>query len=258
VLTGKTFVPLANGWYWIGIWGQINAGVVSANVFSYTYDTLAHANTQTAYVADGVSGVLGWGAQLERWGTAIKGAPTSYVPTTTVALARATAPLSTPWPTQTQPLWGYAKLIDLGWSQRAAFEAMAQLSDVAGTTPAFKVFTGSGTSGANPNHRSNYSSGIGANQSSAILSPGANYGDTVELFWQLFGDGSVALQRSINGGAVTAVTNAGASPDFPDFAGNSAASIVFYLTFAATVGLIRLKIGAGSAPITTLAQAASA
>lgn len=259
VLTGKTFVPLANGWYWVGIWGQINAAVTAASVFCYVYDTIAHANTQAAYIANGTSSVLGWGAQLERWGTSIKGMPTSYIATTTGILGRDSDAVSMTWPFQTQPMWGYIKFIDLGWSQRAAFEPLVMFTDSILGNPTFKIFTGSGTPGTSPNHRANYANGTpGGTQSAAILSPGVNYGDTVELFWQLFADGSVGLQRSINGAAVTTVVNSGATPDFLDFASHNGGAITLYISDGAQVGVLRMKLGFGTSLITTLAQGAAA
>jgi hypothetical protein len=253
--TGAFAVPLGNGWFWFGVWGR-TATDTSVTVRVRCFDTAAHAQTTTAFVGNG-SGMLGWGAQFEHSNT-VPLLPTSYVATTTVALGRDNDVVSTPWPIQTVPVWGYVKFFDLGWSQRAAFEDLLSLCDASLGNPRFRLTAGSGSVGAAPSHRANYASGVGTKQSAAILTPGVDYQDSVELFWQLFGDGSVGLQRSINGGAVASVVDAGASPDFMDFAAKVSTGIVLFLNTTASMGLVRLKLGLDPTRITTLAQGAAA
>lgn len=259
--SGAIVTPLANGWYRIGGWGAINNSVTAATVLIDVFDTIADANGNTAWAGNTTSGILLWGAQLEING-ALNSPPTSYVATTTVALARDVDAVSMPWTIKTQPMWGYVKFFDFGWSARAAFEPLVMFTDSVIGNPSVKLLPGSGSAGANPSHCMNYANGLpgvaGGKQSAAILTPGANYGDSVELFWQLFGDGSVGLQRAINGAAVTSITDNGAAPDFLDFASHNGGTPTFYLSDGALIGLTRMKLGFGTSLVTTLAQGAAA
>ena len=211
----------------------------------------------TAFAGDTTSGIFGWGAQLERFG-AIQGPSTSYIPTTTGVLGRNPDQATTPWPYQTQPLWGYAKMVDLGWTQRADFGQLCALQDAGQNSPKVRLITGSGTAGQNPGQsRFNYNIFAGASppaqQSAAIVGGGATpvaY-DTVELFFRLFADTTTEIQRSINGGAVA--TASSVSSDFLDFS----APTLLFLTLGAHVGLLSLKLGFGTAPVVTLAQGAA-
>jgi hypothetical protein len=262
---GSTVVALANGWYWVGLWGAIGNAATTAQVMALVYPNLAGAGTP--YAGNGTSGLYAWGAQLERNGTAVKSPPTSYIATTTGALGRNpdTLQMTPNWPWPTQPLWVYAKFIDFGWSQRAQFEELLKWTNTGLNQPMIRMLTGSGSGGQTPNHRFNYSNGLpgvaGANQAAAQVTPGANYGDTVELFARVFSDGSTEIQRSINGAAAVTGSSGGGPgglPDFFDIASYNALGAVFYLNVAATIGLIRLKIGPGTSQITTLAQGAAA
>ena len=264
--TKVAVTALANGWYWFAIWGAPTS-TTTANVKVRFFDTGAHAQSQTAYAGNGTSGIYAWGAQLERFGTAVASPPTSYVATVSGALPRNpdTLQMTPNWPWLTQPLWVYAKFFDFGWSQRAQFEELVKWTNAGVNQPILRMFTGSGTSGQSPNHRFNYSNGLpgvaGANQAAAIVSPGVNYGDSVELFARVFSDGSTEIQRSINGAAVVTGSSGGGPgglPDFFDIASYSAVGAVSYLNVAATIGLLRLKIGPGASQITTLAQGAAA
>jgi len=256
-------VPLANGWYRLEVAGAVNAGVTSGHLQVNIYDDSGNVS----YLGDVTKGLYLWGAQFERWTTGVNGPCTSYMATTSGTATRSNdvVAMVANWPWPTQPLWIYAKFIDLGWSQLASFGELTKWTNSAAVPPMLRLLTGNGSPGQNPNHRFNYSNGLpgltGANQAAAMVTPGANYGDTVELFARVFSDGSTEIQRSINGaGVVTASSGGGPGglPDFFDVASYNALGIVFYLNVAATIGLQRLKIGPGTSQVTTLAQGAAA
>jgi len=256
-------VPLASGWYRIEVAGAVNGGVTSGHIQVNIYDDSGNVS----YLGDITKGLYLWGGQLERWNTGVNGPCTSYMATTSGTASRNSDVMSmvSNWPWPTQPLWIYAKFIDLGWSQLASFGELVKWTNAAANQPMLRMFTGAGVSGQTPNHRFNYSNGLpgvaGGNQASAIVTPGANVGDTVELFARVFSDGSTEIQRSINAGAVVTANSGGGPGGFPDFfdiASYSALGVVFYVSVAAMIGLIRLKIGPGTSQITTLAQGAAA
>lgn len=205
VLTGKTFVALGNGWYWIGLWGQINAGVVSAQLFCYVYDTIAHANAQTAYTADGVSSVLGWGFQLERNGTSTSAPPTAYIATTTGTATRNADTWSVPAPFAPQPLWVYLRFLERGSAATSATGVFSLASAVEdGSLDSLVI-------------RSIFNGGVyqiihGTNVASVTVQAASapTYGQVCELLGLLNADGSVTLRQSINGAADAVVGPSGA------------------------------------------------
>ena len=75
VVINKAVIALANGWYWIGIWGTLNAGVTAAFIMLRLHD----ASNNISYTGDGASNMYFWGAQLERNGATNAAPPTSYM-----------------------------------------------------------------------------------------------------------------------------------------------------------------------------------
>lgn len=76
---GSTMTPYANGWYRLSISAAINGGFLTCR----TNLELEDASGSNAYTGDGVSGLYAWGEQIE-----IGKFPSSYIPTTTVSVAR--------------------------------------------------------------------------------------------------------------------------------------------------------------------------
>lgn len=110
ILHGAKLTALVNGWYRCDLWGVIAGGVTSAETFVFCYDTGAHANSQTAFAGNTTSGILVWGAQLERNGTAAGYPPTSYIATTTTSASRATELWTAPITFDIQQLTVYLKI----------------------------------------------------------------------------------------------------------------------------------------------------
>lgn len=261
---GPTIVPLANGWFWVSVTGKVDSGT-AASAFMFFYQVGGNSFANPTYAGDGTNCVFVWGCQMERYGTGIASPSTSLMPTVLATASRNAdvVTLSTTWPFQTQPMWGYVKFLELGWAQRADFSEMTCFRDASSSGKGrLRLITGSGSAGATPSHRLNWGSGTGpssANQNAAILTPGdPTWGDTVELFWRFYGTAKVEINRSINGGAVTTATGGPtAGVAFSDFAPATGAP-VFSMLSGPLVGLISYKIGAGTSLVTTLAQAALA
>ncbi len=251
VLTGSVIVPLANGWFWVGIWGAVNGGITSTQFQVRVYDTGAHAQTSTAYAGDGTKGLLLWGAQLERWGTTIKGTPTSYMATTTGTASRSSDLVTTPWSYQTQPVWCYQKHIDVGLAQRniagtSAFDNALILADSAANYPRQRIMWGNG----GPQTISEVRASPSYLSDSLVAAPGIVYGAVVETFSRWFADNHVETQCSVNGGAVVTGSDSGGLSEFFDF------SLPTLLQLRGQHGLQVVKLGTNPTAVTTLAQAA--
>lgn len=249
--TGATgyILALANGWFYVALWGAINNGVTSAIYVTY----ISNSPGSYTFTGDGTSGIWAWGAQFERQlSTTIKGMPTSYMATTTVTVSRNPDVITMSWPFQTQALFIYADVIDLGWSQLAAFNELVLISDVGVNRPRIQMITGSGTSGTTPLYRMNYGP-FSPEQSAALVGTGAPVNTPVRLLGRLFKDATCEIRQSINGAADVVATNNGAIGDLFDTTGPTVLTINRNGSF---VGLKSLKIGPGTVPA-TIAQGAS-
>lgn len=86
VTDGMSILPAGNGWYRCAITYNSGVGGGAGIVFMTT-----HNGVSGTYTGDGVSGAYLWGGQLE-----ISAPATSYIPTTTAAVTRASDVLSVP------------------------------------------------------------------------------------------------------------------------------------------------------------------
>lgn len=238
---GITSGPLA-GWVWIGWWGKLGA-VTTANMQVWVYDTKAHADAQTAFTGDALSGVLFWGAQMERNGTTIPKPPTSYIPTTTTTVTRSAETLNWPWNVTLapQPMWVYFRFIDLGAFACPSGNVFNLTLSTSGANPRFLLDDGGGTSTCY--HQ------VGAGSTSSTVSPAQGFGDEMEVLGQLFSDGSTQIRVSKNlaadlvgarGAALAFATNWGATPTF-DVSGSGAGNVPTSL-------IKRFKLALGAPP----------
>jgi hypothetical protein len=73
--------PAGNGWFRCSISGALNGGFLTCRALTELLDP---TNTNITYTGGGTAGLFVWGGQFE----AGAGFPSSYIPTTTVAVAR--------------------------------------------------------------------------------------------------------------------------------------------------------------------------
>lgn len=233
VLTGSDVIALGNGWYWIGLWGQINAAVTTALLWANVFDTLGHANSLTNFTADGVSSLLGWGAQLERNG-AVPQPPTSYIATGASQVTRAADACTLPFAGDVVPVTLYAKFVELG--------ALALSNQTS------RIIALGDTSASNPRLILTNSGGKyqlllitpGNVQVVATAAAAPAYGNVVELVGSYDGLNTVTLTQAINGAAAAPVSTTGAGA----IAGTWAAAVASLLCNGAATantqgGLIR-------------------
>ena len=203
-LGGAKVVPLANGWFRVLLWGAIGNGAVSGTVFAEVFDTAGHASTQTAYAGDGVSGIQGWGAQLERKGTTDDLPPTSYIVTTTTTQTRGADTFAFPLQvTGVLPTWLYADFTERGEVTRSGGVLRVLAISTFASNPRLFLYATGGK------YNCSFVSAAGVQTgSSAVAAP--NYGDRVQLLGWYDAAGNVNLIQAINGVSAAVVTSAGA------------------------------------------------
>jgi hypothetical protein len=106
---GTAIEALANGWYRVVAWGQVNGGVTAAQIAYF----LADAGGSIVYNGNSTSGTWAWGFQVERCGTVLGSASSSYIMTTSGTVARSAESVWTwPFPFKPQSMTVYARIKD--------------------------------------------------------------------------------------------------------------------------------------------------
>lgn len=184
---GHTIRVTALGSAWFRVEVDVDSGVgAGATLFVICAAT---ADAVSSYAGDITKGIYLWGAQHEQ----NQAFATSYIPTTTVALARGADIYSQPDTAAPQEMTVYAKFVEAGTSaiQGRVFE----ISDAAAATPNFLAYSSGG------NYRAQTNNGTAQVLSDLAAFPAI--GQVTELVARLFGDGSVDIVQSIAGGAET-------------------------------------------------------
>jgi hypothetical protein len=185
----------------VGSWTNISATVTPYPTNGYYRITLTAtrgAGTQTLpqfylwttgiiYAGIAGNGLYIWGAQLEMASFA-----SSYIPTLALAVTRAADSYSLPFTTPPQEMTVYAKFVEGG-----TLVVSGRLADITGAADTGARFILSGSAGV---YASTHSNGVAAVASAEALTP--SIGDTVEVNGRLFGDGSVDITQTRNGGAL--------------------------------------------------------
>lgn len=180
----------ADGWYrcWVTATSNADAAINAR--------ALLNDGTGETYSGDGASGLHLWGAQLEQ-----AAAPSSYIPTTTVAVARGADTLYAPFTAVPQEMTAYAKIRP---RTTAASRIMQIGAAGVGTDPRFGLIRFSATQ-----YVAFHDNGVESVTSAVTVTPVIGV-DDVELRGVLHSDGSVTLGVSVNGGAETVGTQSAA------------------------------------------------
>lgn len=187
--------PLVDSWYRIKITFDSASGATTPELDV----SPATADTVIAYLGDGVSGLYGWGAQVET----DRPFASSYIATTTAAATRAADSYSLPFVAPPQEISLYAKFVELG--TLLANGAVANFSALVNANPQFLVWAQLGF------YQVLHCNGLSGSVVST-LSAAPAIGDLVELAAHLFGDGSDEIDQSLNGGAVSASLQSAVDP----------------------------------------------
>lgn len=185
-----SMTALTNGWYRCDI--QIDAGV-GATVRRVVVEMNTADNT-LAYNGDGASGVYLWGAQHE----VDKAFASSYIPTTTIAVARTADVLS--WPFLALPQSGTLYVKGVWGSSGAPAAYTIVLGDAAASNASLLLVSDTASTYGRVTTSANFDSTVGTLPA---------LGNTVEQMVQLTvsgGNGTTTVHRSTNGG--TALTGA--------------------------------------------------
>lgn len=124
----------------------------------------------------------------------------SEIPTTTVALTRGADVYSLPFTTTPQETTVYIKFVELGTSLLSSF--LWSISNAAYATPSFAGPSSGGSFFSNHINAANVTSGVTV----------PAMGSVDEVVCRLYGDGSVDIIQSVNGGAATTGTLSAATP----------------------------------------------
>lgn len=194
IFKGTFIIPLGNGWYWCGVWG---ANTTTTDQWqAFVFPNYANAVSSTSYTGDGTSGLLAWGAQLERNG-AVALPPTSYIATTTVPVARNAEAAIQPWYIPPAGLgtgtWFYIRFLERG----GVILNNSGGPFLVGTALPFLRWD----TFQNPGYRFSYQTAAGTPTSTPSGVP--TFGQVVELLGLFYPDGSVEGRQAIQQGAET-------------------------------------------------------
>lgn len=152
--------------------------------------------TSISYNGDGASLISVWGILLEQ-----AASPSSYTPTTTVAVTRNADTLYADFFAPPREMTVYVKMVEQGTASALANRVFQVGAASAGADPRFGIQADA--SGFYFVYHDN-----GTATPSAVLSAAPSIGDTVELRVVLNSDGSVLIGQSINGGTETTASDA--------------------------------------------------
>lgn len=196
-----------------------------------------------------------WGMMLEDTTSQTTNAtvPSSYVKTTTAAVARSGDVLNFPYGALPQPMWVYLKYVERGTgylTNGVTAWRLFEIGNVAGAAPRLIIYQNGIATAQRVLHLEN-----GASVVTVTDGVQAALGDTVEVLGIVRSDGSLQLIRSINGAADTVIGTSGTSIIPSAWAGPTIVSMNLQQGGIAAYQTVR--VGAGTT-VTTLAQARAA
>lgn len=166
--------------------------------------------------------------------------PTSEILTTSAPVARGADSYSLPFTAPPGEMTVYAKFVEKGTSLLSAH--IFSITNAASASPIFMGLTSGGFYFANHINAANVSSPVAV----------AALNDVVELVFRLFGDGSVDIVKSVNGGAAVSGAQSAATPIAAAWAGQLLWLNASGNTTSGFIALQSFKVVAGSRSLTEL------
>lgn len=226
-----------------------NGGAYTTVTLSASWTRFSKTGAASVFRQGGIK-IVTSGDAIDAWcGDDEDGAfPSSEIVTTTVALARGADTYSLPFTATPVEMTGYVKFVEKGTAQVTG-GVVVLFANAAGGNPQFACYA---TGGVYHVYHHNGTSSV-----DVALAVAPAIGDTVELVFRLYGDGSVDITQSINGAAPTSSAQSAANALASAWAGQ-----LCYLNSIGTTGtgvgfiaLQALRLIAGARSLTDMRAA---
>lgn len=226
-----------------------NGGAYTTVALSASWTRFSKTGAASVFRQGGIK-IVTSGDAIDAWcGDDEDGAfPSSEIVTTTVALARGADTYSLPSATPPVEMTGYVKFVEKGTAQVTG-GVVVLFANAAGGNPQFACYATGGV------YHVFHHNGTSSVDVALAVTPAI--GDTVELVFRLYGDGSVDITQSINGAAPTSSAQSAANALASAWAGQ-----LCYLNSIGTTGtgvgfiaLQALRLIAGARSLTDMRAA---
>lgn len=205
----EDWTHIAAGLYRLVVTGSVGNSATAVTVQA----ALATGDAVTSYAGDGTSNLFGGYLQLEDAATVAS----SYIPTTTAAVARGADVILLPWTSYVGAGSWYVKFIERGTTLTSGFPRIWEIQGPT-TGKQLNVRHNTGSAGG---YGFAYEDGDNSDTTGGLAgSTSPEIGDVVELLLTADDAGDFQLTQSINGGAAVSTTKTATARGFEDWTGS--------------------------------------